>query len=219
MYHFLLFDLDGTLTDSQEGITKSVDHALRTVAGIKTADLSTLTPYIGPPLVDGFMENHHLDYDTAVRCKNAYRARYEQTGLFENRVYDGIPEALARLRAAGCTLALATSKPEIFARRILDHFDLSGYFTVICGATMDGRISQKDEVIAQTLHRLGDPPAGDTIMIGDRRHDVLGAKKRGLPCLGVLFGFGSETELRAAGAAQLAATPQDMADLLLEGRP
>ncbi|MGM9613832.1 MAG: HAD hydrolase-like protein [Butyricicoccus sp.] len=216
MYHYLLFDLDGTLTDSQEGITKSVDHALRTIAGIETADLSTLTPYIGPPLVDGFMENHHLDHDTAVRCKDAYRARYEKIGLFENRVYDGIPAALARLQAAGCTLALATSKPEVFAVRILEHFDLSRYFTVICGATMDGRISQKDEVIDETLRRLGNPSPDDTIMIGDRRHDVLGAKRHGLRCLGVRFGFGSEAELREAGAYALAATPQDMADWLLK---
>lgn len=215
MYHYLLFDLDGTLTDSQEGITKCVDHALRTVAGIKTADLSTLTPYIGPPLVDGFMDNHHLDHDTAVHCKDAYRERYQRVGLFENRVYDGIPEALARLRAAGCKMALATSKPEIYAQRILDHFDLSQYFDVICGATMDGRISQKDEVVDETLRRLGDPVPADTIMIGDRLHDVLGAKKHGLRCLGVLFGFGSEAELREAGAYALAADPKAMADWLL----
>lgn len=216
MYRYLLFDLDGTLTDSQEGITKSVDYALRTVAGIRTADRSALTPYIGPPLVDGFMENHHLNHETAVRCKDAYRSRYEKVGLFENRVYDGIPEALARLQAAGCKLALATSKPEVFAVRILEHFDLSRYFTILCGATMDGRISQKEEVVEETLRRLGNPSPAETIMIGDRRHDVLGAKRHGLRCLGVLFGFGSEEELRDAGAYALAATPQAMAEWLLE---
>lgn len=215
MYRYLLFDLDGTLTDSEEGITKSVAHALRTVAGIHAGDLSALTPYIGPPLIDGFMENHHLDYDTAVRCKDAYRSRYEKVGLFENRVYEGIPDALARLQAAGRVLALATSKPEVFARRILAHFGLDGYFTVICGATMDGRISQKDEVIAETLRRLGSPSPAETIMIGDRRHDVQGAKAHGLDALGVLFGFGSEAELRQAGAAALAPTPAAMADWLL----
>lgn len=215
MYRYLLFDLDGTLTDSEEGITKSVDHALRTVAGIRTADLSTLTPYIGPPLIDGFMENHHLDYDTAVRCKNAYRSRYEQVGLFENRVYDGIPQALARLADAGRVIALATSKPEVFARRILEHFDLARYFTIVCGATMDGRISQKDEVIAETLRRLGSPAPAQTIMIGDRRHDMQGARAHGLDALGVLFGFGSEEELRQAGAAALVPTPAAMADWLL----
>lgn len=215
MYRYLLFDLDGTLTDSQEGITKSADYALRTVAGIHTDDLSTLTPYIGPPLIDGFMENHHLDYETAVRCKDAYRSRYEKVGLFENRVYDGIPEALARLQAAGRTLALATSKPEVFAQRILDHFDLTRYFTVICGATIDGRISQKGEVIEETLRRLDGPSPAETIMIGDRRHDIQGAKAHGLDTLGVLFGFGSAEELQNAGAAALAETPAAMADWLL----
>lgn len=215
MYQYLLFDLDGTLTDSQEGITRSVDYALRTVAGIETADLSTLTPYIGPPLVDGFMDNHHLDHDTAVRCTSAYRERYREIGLFENRVYDGIPEALERLHRAGRKMALATSKPETFAVRILDHFDLTQYFDIICGATMDGRISQKDEVVSETLRRLGNPAPEQTIMIGDRLHDVLGAKKHGLKCLGVLFGFGSEDELREAGAYALAESPRAMADWLL----
>lgn len=215
MYRYLLFDLDGTLTNSEEGITKSVDHALRTVAGIETADLSTLTTYIGPPLVDGFMENHHLDYDTAVRCKDAYRARYQTIGLYENRLYDGIAEALARLHAAGRTLALATSKPEVFAQRILVHFDLAQYFTVICGATMDGRVSQKDEVITTALERLGHPPADEIVMIGDRRHDVHGAAAHGIDALGVLFGFGSAEELQTAGAISLVDTPHAMTDWLL----
>lgn len=215
MYRYLLFDLDGTLTDSEEGITKSVDYALRTVAGIETADRRTLTPYIGPPLIDGFMDNHGLDYATAVRCKDAYRRRYEDVGWSENRVYAGIPEALARLQSAGRTLALATSKPKVFASRILAHFHLAQYFTVVCGATLDGRISQKDEVVAETLRRLGAPPAGETVMVGDRRHDVLGAKAHGLDALGVLFGFGTAEELRAAGAKALAETPAAMADWLL----
>ena len=215
MYRYLLFDLDGTLTDSAEGITRSVDHALRTAAGITTDDLSTLTPYIGPPLIDGFMENHHLDYDTAVRCKQAYRERYQKIGMFENRVYDGIPDALDRLRQAGRVLAVATSKPEEYAVRILEHFGLQDRFVTICGATMDGRISQKDEVICEALRRLGSPDPEQVMMIGDRRHDVLGAEKHGLRTLGVLFGFGTAEDLRAAGAYALAQTPAQMADWLL----
>lgn len=215
MYQYLLFDLDGTITDSAEGITKSVDYALRTVVGIETEDLSTLTCYIGPPLVDGFMDNHHLDHDTATRCKDAYRARYEQVGLFENKVYDGIPNALARLQQARKTIALATSKPEVFAVRILEHFGLTQYFDVICGATMDGTISQKDEVITETLCRLGNPPLSETIMIGDRYHDMCGAKKHGIDALGVLYGFGSEQELTENGATALAKTPEAAAEWLL----
>jgi|InofroStandDraft_1065614.scaffolds.fasta_scaffold27495_2 phosphoglycolate phosphatase len=218
MYQYLLFDLDGTLTDSQEGITKSVDYALRTVAGIQTADLSTLTAYIGPPLIDGFMENHHLDDKTAAQCKKIYRSRYETIGLYENRVYAGIPEALSRLRAAGFTLAVATSKPEPLAKRILVHFGLDGYFTEICGATLDGRISQKEDVIAEVLRRLGHPAAQTVLMIGDRRHDVQGAKTHGLNCLGALWGFGTKTELQTAGAALLASTPEAMTALLCRGQ-
>jgi len=218
MYQYLLFDFDGTLTDSQEGITKSVDYALRTVAGIQTADLSTLTAYIGPPLIDGFMENHHLDDKTAAQCKKIYRSRYETIGLYENRVYAGIPEALSRLRAAGFTLAVATSKPEPLAKRILVHLGLDGYFTKICGATLDGRISQKEDVIAEVLRRLGHPAAQTVLMIGDRRHDVQGAKTHGLNCLGALWGFGTKTELQTAGAALLASTPEAMTALLCRGQ-
>lgn len=216
MYRYLLFDLDGTLTNSEEGITKSVDYALRTVAGIETEDLSTLTPYIGPPLVDGFKENHHLDTATAERCRDAYRERYREIGLYECHLYAGIAGALEQLHAAGRTLALATSKPEFFAKRILAHFDLTAYFTAICGASMDGRVSQKGEVIALALHSLGYPPAEQTLMIGDRFHDVQGAAQHGLKTLGVLFGFGGEAELTSAGALALVHTPQEMAQWLLE---
>lgn len=215
MLQYVLFDLDGTLTDSAEGITKSVDYALRQVAGIETDDLSTLTPYIGPPLVDGFMENHGLDHETAVRCRDAYRARYEKIGLFENRVYDGVPAMLDTLRDAGLTLAVATSKPEMFSRRILSHFGLDDRFVEITGATMDGSIGTKSEVIREALRRLGHPAADTVLMVGDRRHDMLGAHENGLRALGVLFGFGSADELRAAGAALLAATPAQTAAAIL----
>lgn len=218
MLQYILFDLDGTLTDSAEGITKSVDHALRTVAGIETADPSTLTPYIGPPLIDGFMENHGLDHDTAVLCKNAYRARYEQVGLFENRVYEGVPAMLDTLRDAGLALAVATSKPEFFSRRILSHFGLDDRFTDIIGATMDGSISTKTEVVREALRRLDNPAPDEVLMVGDRRHDIHGAHENGLRALGVLFGFGSVDELRAAGADYLAATPSETADVILSLR-
>lgn len=206
----LLFDLDGTLTDSQEGITRSVDYALRTVCGIETADLNTLTPYIGPPLVEGFMENHGLDRVTAERCRDAYRERYADVGLFENAVYPGIPEALAALRDEGYQLAVATSKPEVFAQKILAHFHLEHAFSVISGASMGGHVSTKADVVAQTLARLGNPPASDVLMIGDRRHDVLGAAACGVRTVGVLYGFGSREELTQAGAAALCETPGDL---------
>lgn len=214
MLQYVLFDLDGTLTDSQEGITKCVDYALR-AAGIETADLSALTPYIGPPLVEGFMENHHLTHEQAVFCRDKYRERYASTGLFENRVYPGIHAALERLKAAGLSLAVATSKPELFARRILQHFQLHTLFDEICGATIDGRISHKSEVIALALQRLGSPDHSRVLMIGDRLHDIKGAHQNNVRALGVLFGFGSREELTAAGADLLAETPAHMADIIL----
>lgn len=206
----LLFDLDGTLTDPKEGITKSVDHALRTVCGIQTADLDTLTPYIGPPLLDGFMEHHGLDRDTALRCIAAYRERFQTVGLFENRLFPAIPAALDALHTAGYRLAVATSKPEPFSRRILDHFALTHWFSIISGATLDGTVSTKAEVVAQTLHRLGDPPPASVLMIGDRRHDVEGAAACGVRTVGVLFGFGSREELTAAGACALCERPEEL---------
>lgn len=210
--HTLLFDLDGTLTDSQEGITRCVAYALETVCGIRVADRSTLTAYIGPPLVDGFMANHGLDRETAVRCTAAYRERYRDTGLFENAVYPGIPEALTALRDTGYELAVATSKPEVFTDRILAHFDLTDYFTVVSGASMDGTVSTKAQVVAQTLRRLGDPAPETVLMIGDRSHDVLGAAACGVRTLGVLYGFGSRAELTEAGAWAVCPTPADLPD-------
>ncbi len=206
----LFFDLDGTLTDSQEGITKSVAHALRTVCGMEITDLSTLTCYIGPPLVDGFIENHHLDRQTAERCKDAYRDHYQDTGLFQNQVYPDIPEVLATLKQQGFTLCVATSKPEKFAVQVLDHFELSQYFTVISGASMDGTISTKGQVIANTLRRIGNPNPCEILMIGDRNHDILGAHQYGIRAIGVLYGFGTQEEFEKAQADAIAPQVRDL---------
>ena len=210
MIKFLFFDLDGTLTDPKEGITRSVDYALRTVCNIQTADLDTLTSYIGPPLVEGFMENHHLDRATAERCRDAYRERYRTVGLLENRLFPEIPAVLQALKQQGYTLCVATSKPEEFAVRILEHFDLVPYFTVISGATMDGRISTKQQVIENTLRRCDNPPCSQVLMIGDRKHDIEGAHACDIAAIGVLFGFGSQAELEAAGADTIAPSIQSL---------
>ena len=210
MIKFLFFDLDGTLTDPKEGITRSVDYALRTVCNIQTADLDTLTPYIGPPLVEGFMENHHLDRATAERCRDAYRERYRTVGLLENRLFPEIPAVLQALKQQGYTLCVATSKPEEFAVRILEHFDLTPYFTVISGATMDGRISTKQQVIENTLRRCDNPPYSQVLMIGDRKHDIEGAHACDIAAIGVLFGFGSQAELEAVGADAIAPSIQSL---------
>ena len=189
MKRYLFFDLDGTLTDPKEGITKSVAYALDKVCGIQTPDLDALTPYIGPPLVEGFMENHHLDAETAARCRDAYRERLRTIGLFENRLFPEIPALLRALTDQGYILCTATSKPEDFATRILDHFGLSKFFSLISGATMDGQISTKVQVIEHTLARLGQPDRAHAIMIGDRRHDIQGAHAAGPRAIGALPGL------------------------------
>lgn len=212
---YLLFDLDGTLTDSQLGITRSVDHALRTVMNIQTEDLSTLTNYIGPPLVNGFMDNHKADLETAKQCVKAYRERYSKLGILELEIYKGIPEMLKTLQNTGFKLAVATSKPEVFAKQILQNIGLADYFINICGATMDGKIDTKDEVISELLKRLENPSPEECFMIGDRRHDVIGAKKHNIKTLGVLWGFGSYDELESAGAYKIFESPSALTDWVI----
>lgn len=214
MIKHLFFDLDGTLTDPKEGITKCVAYALRTVCGIEVVDLDSLTPYIGPPLVDGFQENHGLDLPTAEACKTAYRDRFEKVGLYENRPYDGIRAALDGLRARGFRLHVATSKPTIFSCRILDRFGLIDCFDHVCGATIDGAISTKAEVIAELLRTLGDPAREELLMIGDRKYDVVGAHAFGIRAVGVLYGFGSREELEAAGAEAICPSVDKLIDTI-----
>ncbi len=201
MIRYLFFDLDGTLTDPKEGITKSVAYALDKVCGIQVDDLDTLTAYIGPPLVTAFMENHGVDRETALKCQDAYRERFRVVGLFENRLFPEMPRLLADLKAQGYVLCTATSKPQDFAVRILDHFNLSQYFTLISGATMDGTISTKLQVIEHTLAQLGHPDRDSVLMIGDRRHDIEGAHAAQVRAVGcpVRFWFARGTRARRRG--------------------
>ena len=209
----LFFDLDGTLTDPGLGITNSVMYALARF-GIRVEDRASLYRYIGPPLMDSFREFHGFSDADARAAVAAYREYFSDRGLFENEVYPGIPELLQRLRDAGKTLVVATSKPEAFSLRILEHFDLLQYFDFVSGASMDESRTQKWEVIRWAQDSFCRPD--DRIcMIGDRKHDVAGAKRCGLPCLGVLYGYGSREELETAGAAALAATPDELGRLLL----
>lgn len=213
-YEYLFFDLDGTLTDPAEGITKSVEYALNKF-GITVADRSELLCFIGPPLVDSFRDFFGFSDEDAARAVGYYREYFPEKGIFDNRVYDGIPELLAKLRAAGRTLVLATSKPEEFARRIMDKFDLARYFKHICGATFDGRISKKAEVIEYAIETAGITDRSAVLMIGDREHDVLGAKKAGVDSLGVLFGYGSREELDETGATYIAESVEELGKMLI----
>lgn len=211
-YTTILFDLDGTLTDPKIGITSAVQHALKHY-GIHVNDLDLLEPFIGPPLSDFFQEFYGFTKKDSVDAIEVYREYFRDKGLYENEVYPGIPEMLDRLHAAGHTLIVATSKPTEFAERILAHFDLSQYFSFVGGSTFDGSRSLKADVIAHVREEYGFDPAS-TVMIGDRKHDLIGAKESGLPSIGVSYGYGSIEELQKEDPLAIVNTVTELLQLL-----
>ncbi len=211
---YIFMDLDGTITNPKEGITKSFQFALHHF-GIEITDLDSLCKHIGPPLMDSFMETYGFDEEKARLAAAKYRERFTVEGWQENEVYDGMEQALQRLKEAGKVLIVATSKPEHLAVKILTHFGLDGYFDDICGADSDSSRSKKDEVIRYALEKHEITDLSDVIMVGDRKYDVTGAKKCGLVSMGVLYGFGSREELLAAGADHIAETVEEMSQLLV----
>ncbi len=213
-YRYLFFDLDGTLTDPAEGITNSVAFALEHF-GIHVADRRILFPYIGPPLTDAFTEFSGLTRGQASEAVGYFREYFVSKGIFENHPYVGIREVLGTLRDTGRTLVLATSKPEEFARQILTEFRLAEFFTYVCGATMDERRTKKGEVIAYALDVSGNPNSESVLMIGDRKQDVLGARENGMDSMGVLYGYGSRSELEEAGATYLCESVESLARSIL----
>ena len=212
MYQHLLFDLDGTLTDPGEGITNSVAYALQK-RGIEVADRSELYRFIGPPLAKSFMQYYGLSEADATQAVTDYREYFVPHGMFENKVYAGIPECLAALTASGKRLIVATSKPEKFAIQILEHFGLLPYFDRVYGATMDLSRSKKGDIIAYALSEEKISP-DKALMIGDRHHDIDGAHENGLAAVGVLYGYGDREEHEAAGAEFIVATVGELGELL-----
>ena len=209
MYNTILFDLDGTLTDPGLGITNSAAYALKK-HGIEVADRTVLYPFIGPPLLDSFQRFYGFSEDQSEQAVADYREYFREKGLFENEVYSGVEELLQHLKESGKRLIIATSKPEEFAVKILKHFGLASYFDYIVGATMDSSRSKKGDVIAYALEVCGITDKTDVVMVGDREHDVLGAKENGLDSVGVLYGYGSREELEKAGATCVAETVEDI---------
>lgn len=208
-YDYLLFDLDGTLTDPGEGITNSVAYALRK-QGIEVTDKKELYCFIGPPLSESFSRFFGFSMEESLRCVEYYREYYRDKGIFENLLYDGIPELLATLKSRGKKIILATSKPELFAKQILDHFGLTEYFDHICGASMDESRNKKADVIEYALETAKLDDLARAVMIGDREHDINGARLNGLDSIGVLFGYGDRPELEAAGATYIAESVEDI---------
>lgn len=221
MFQYCLFDLDGTLTDPREGITKSVQHALR-YFGIEEPDLKKLEPFIGPPLKDSFMEYYGLSEEQAKKAIEVYRERFAPIGVLENQIFPGIPQLLKKLQKSGTHLAVASSKPAVFVHQILRHFDIEKYFEVIVGSEFDGTRGSKEEVVEEALRQLDimtvevNDRKACCAMIGDRKFDMQGAVAHGLTGVGVRFGFAVEGELEAAGADYIAETIEDLGRILIE---
>ncbi len=209
MYDIVLFDLDGTLTDPGEGITNSVAYALKKF-NITVDDKTELYNFIGPPLIDSFMKYYGMNYEDGLKAVEYYREYFSVTGIFENRMFEGIPQLLEKVKKTDRIIALATSKPEQYAVRILEHFNLTQYFDFIGAATMDETRSKKADVIDYTLKQLDINDKSTVVMIGDRHHDIEGANQNGLASIGVLFGYGDRQELETAGAKYIAETVNDI---------
>lgn len=209
MYNNVLFDLDGTLTDPGLGITNSVAYALKKL-NITVADRTELYKFIGPPLQNSFKQFYGFDENETIEAVEYYREYFTNTGIYENELYDGTEEILKSLKNNCKKIILATSKPEMFAIRILEHFGIKKYFDFVVGATMDGTRSEKADIIKYALEKNNIVDLHSTIMVGDRQHDVLGAKTNGIDTIGVLFGYGSKEELVHAGAKYLAESPGDI---------
>lgn len=209
MYHTILFDLDGTLTDSGPGITNSVAYALKKW-NIEEKDINVLRKFVGPPLDASFAKYYGFSKEKCVQAIQYYREYYLTKGIYENQVYDGMEELLKWLRDTGRRAIVATSKPEPSAIHVLEYFHMDSYFDIIAGATMDGSRVEKSDVIRYALDRAGIRDLSGVVMVGDRENDIQGAKANGLDSIGVLYGYGSREELEEARAMQIAETVEDL---------
>jgi phosphoglycolate phosphatase len=214
MYRWILFDLDGTLTDPKEGIVRSIQYALEKL-GIHEPHPDKLQSFIGPPLLEALRDTYHLDEQTARAALGYYRERFEERGMFENAVFPGIEELLSQLRANGGILAVATSKPTVYAKKICEHFGLAQHFAAIVGSELDGRRSNKDEVVAAAMEAVGVRDVRRAVMIGDRKFDVMGARKNGIDVVGVLYGYGSRLELESERPSALVNSVEELKTVLL----
>jgi len=212
-YSTILFDLDGTLTDPKIGITKSVQYALAKY-GIQVDNLDKLEPFIGPPLAQSFMEFYQFSEQESKRAVEYYREYFAETGIFENMRYEGIIELLDNLIQDGRTLIVATSKPTVFAERIIEHFQLSSYFDFVCGSNLDGTMTAKGDIIQHIL-KVKKLDRSGVVMVGDRKHDIIGAQLNEIDSIGVGYGYGSEQELHGASPTFYVESVHQLSKLLL----
>ena len=213
-FKYILFDLDGTITDPGEGITNSVAYSLNTY-GIEVADKRELYPFIGPPLFASYMKYYGFSEEKALEAVDRYREYYSVKGVFECSLYTGMEKLLKALSEAGKTLIVATSKPEYFARQVLAHFGVDEYFHHLAGATMDSHRIEKADIIRLALSDLGITDVENAVMIGDREFDVLGAKENKMVSIGVTYGYGSREELENAGADLICDSVEELISTLI----
>lgn len=213
-FQYILFDLDGTLTDPAVGITNSIMYALKKY-NIKVNDRSELYKFIGPPLLESFMKYYGFTEEEGKKAIEYYREYFGVKGLFENIIYDGIKDLLKSLKDNGKILLVATSKPQVFAEQILVHFKLDKYFSFIAGSNLDGTRIKKAKVIEYALEGLNITELTKTIMVGDREHDIRGAKTIGIKSIGVLYGYGSKEELVNADADYIVQSVSEIKDIVL----
>lgn len=213
-YQWIFFDLDGTLTDPKDGIIRSIQYALERL-GIHEPDSDKLKSWIGPPLLEAFRETYGMDAEMAESAVGYYRERYEERGMFENAVFPGVEELLSQLKANGGILAVATSKPTVYAKQICEHFGIAPYFTAIVGSELNGRRSKKDEVVAAAMEAVGVRDVRRAVLVGDRKFDVIGARKNGIDAVGVLYGYGSRNELESEHPSALVNSVAELKALLL----
>ncbi|MBD5517295.1 MAG: HAD family hydrolase [Lachnospiraceae bacterium] len=217
MYDYILFDLDGTLTDPKQGITGCVQYALHKM-GIEEPDADKLTPFIGPPLLDSFHEFYGFNEEQGWQATEYYRERFRVTGWCENEVYPGMERLLADLKASGKKLAVASSKPQEFVEQILVHFGLRPCFDVVVGSGMDGTRTKKEDVVEEALRQLMPENYDAVAMVGDRKFDIAGAKAYHIAGIGVAYGYAAPGELEEAGADAIAETVEELGKILLQQR-
>ena len=213
VYKICLFDLDGTITDSAPGIVNSVIYALKQF-GIEETDREKLLQFIGPPLTESFHRFYGFTEEESWKAVEYYREYYAEKGIFECTVYEGLEDALKKIKESGRKILVATSKPEVYAKRIIEHFGLTKYFDYIAGMELDGGRGTKAQVIEYALETCKIKNRDEVLMIGDREHDVFGAENLGIDCVGVLYGFGSREELEKAGAKYVISRPEDLINIL-----
>ncbi|KAF0825757.1 HAD family hydrolase [Cytobacillus firmus] len=210
----ILFDLDGTLSDPKEGITKSVQYALQKM-NINEPDIDKLECFIGPPLQVSFAEYYDFDEKETQKAIDFYRERFKEKGMFENELYLNIPLLLKSLKEQGFILVVATSKPTVFAEEILKHFNIDQYFELIVGSNLDGTRTSKTEIIQYILDKYNDRKLSDFIMIGDRKHDIIGANNTGIDSIGVTYGYGSFEELSNSNPTYIVESVEQLKDILI----